>query len=176
MNANKLAAIFLAGLLGLAPCMQLAAATKAGPSPGGDQAAIRAAGESWNTAYNALNTDALVALYAADALLMPDTAPTAKGPVAIRKFLLAYAGVLAGLGYTPLVTNVIEVEVSGPIGFRSGSYAVKDKTGAVVDTGKWLEIWRKSDGKWLISRDIWNSDTLPIVMPSANAAGSEPST
>ena len=179
MNKLNVATISLACLLAVAPCTQAAAATTAGSTAvpaGRDEAAIRAAGDSWNTAYNALNTDALVALYAADAVLMPDTARTAKGQAAIRKFLLVYEGVLAGLGYTPVVTSVVEVEVSGPLGFRSGTYSVKDKSGAIVDTGKWLEIWRKSAGKWLISRDIWNSDMVPIIMPPANAAGSKPVT
>lgn len=172
-----MAAVFLACLLAVAACTQSVVATAAQSTAlpaGGDEAAIRSAGDSWNAAYTALNTDALVALYAADAVLMPETARNAKGPVAIRKFLLVYVAVLVDLGYTPVVTNVVEIEVSGHLGFRSGTYSVKDKSGAVVDTGKWLEIWRKSEGKWLIGRDIWNSDMLPILMPPTIATGSEP--
>jgi hypothetical protein len=32
--------------------------------------------------------------------------------------------------------------------------------GNLLDRGKYIEIWTKVDGKWLIHRDIWNS-SLP---------------
>lgn len=33
--------------------------------------------------------------------------------------------------------------------------------GQIEDAGKMLEIWRRQpDGRWLLARDIWNSDIL----------------
>jgi hypothetical protein len=42
------------------------------------------------------------------------------------------------------------------------AYAVTVK-GAVVETGKYLSVSRKKDGKWLYIRDTWNSNTPPAV-------------
>ena len=170
MNTLEKTAAFLAVLLSLAACAPLASDTAGSPA-GADEAAIRVAGDAWNNAYNALNTEALVALYAPDAVLMPEAAKTVKGDTAIRRFLVVYVALLADGGYTPVVANAVDIEVSGNLGFRSGKYSITDKSGAVVDTGKWLETWRKADGKWRIIRDIWNSDTLPLFPPAALAAG-----
>ncbi len=166
-------AIALAMLLALAACGPLTSVA-GGSSAATDEAAIRAAGARWNDAYKAGNVDGLVALYAADAVLMPETAKTAKGPVAIREFLKVYVALLTDSGFTPAVGNAVDVGVSGNLGFRAGTYAVTDKSGTVVDTGKWLETWRKTDGQWYIDRDIWNSDVLPLFPPYAYTTGSIP--
>jgi hypothetical protein len=62
--------------------------------------------------------------------------------------------------------------VSGDMGWQSGTYAVKDKAGKVLDTGKYLSVSMKKDGKWLYVRDTWNSDTPPpaAAAPAASAA------
>lgn len=164
MDAHKKAAVFAAGLLALAICMPSVAGASA------DEAAIRTAGAAWDAAYRAHNVDALVPFYANDAVLMPQTAPTAKGQAAIRKFLLAYTAKLADGGYTQFVSAVVDIDISGKLGFRSGPYSIIDKSGVVVDLGKWLQIWRKVDGKWHIIRDISNSDTLPLFPPERPAA------
>jgi hypothetical protein len=33
--------------------------------------------------------------------------------------------------------------------------------GASLGTGKYLEIWERQQGKWRITRDIWNNDAAP---------------
>ena len=175
MNSFKRVAVLLAGLLTLAACVR--PATDAAPSPaavpaaaaGADEAAIRAAGDAWNTAHGALNVDALLGLYSDDAVLMPETARTAKGSAQIRDFLQIYMALLKDGGYKPTVPDAIEIDVSGNLGFSSGTYWITDKDNGNVDTGKWLQIWRKEDGKWRIIREIWNSDMLPLFPPSSLA-------
>jgi hypothetical protein len=44
--------------------------------------------------------------------------------------------------------------------------------GAVVETGKFLSVSRKKDGKWLYIRDTWNSDAPPA--PAAAPAPAAP--
>jgi hypothetical protein len=58
---------------------------------------------------------------------------------------------------------------SGDMGWASGTYTVKDTSGHVVETGKYLSVSRKKDGKWLYVRDTWNSDG-----PPASAAPAAP--
>lgn len=169
MNTLRRTLAFPIALLWLAACTPLASGTAGKSTAADDEAAIRAAGQAWDDAYKALNADALAALYAPDAVLMPETARTAKGEAAIRQFLGIYVGLLAEGGYKPLIDNAGDIEVSGNLAIRSGTYAITDKDGMSVDTGKWLETWRKTDGQWRISRDIWNSDNLPLFPPMAYA-------
>lgn len=166
-------AIALAILLALAAHAPLASAADKSPAAT-DEAALRKAGDLWNHAYKTLNVDALVALYAADAVVMPETAVSAKGHKSIRAFLKVYVALLSDSGFTPAVGKTVDIGVSGNLGVRSGTYSVADKSGTVVDNGKWLEIWRKTDGKWRITRDIWNSDVLPLFPPNAYTTGSIP--
>ena len=45
---------------------------------------------------------------------------------------------------------------------------MKDASGAVVDRGKYLAVMqRQADGKWLMIRDTWNSDSPPPAPPAA---------
>jgi len=48
--------------------------------------------------------------------------------------------------------------VSGDLGWEWGTFTVTNKSGATVDKGKYVTVCAKKDGKWLIIRDIWNSD------------------
>jgi len=45
--------------------------------------------------------------------------------------------------------------------------------GAVVETGKFLSVSRKKDGKWLYIRDTWNADA-PLAPPAPPAAQPAP--
>jgi hypothetical protein len=53
------------------------------------------------------------------------------------------------------------------MGWVSGTYTVKDKSGRVVETGKYLSVSRKQGGKWLYVRDTWNSDAAPAEAAAA---------
>jgi hypothetical protein len=60
--------------------------------------------------------------------------------------------------------------VAGDTGWESGSYTIVDASGAIVDSGSYLSVAHKSNGKWLYSRDTWNSDRpLPVPAPAAAA-------
>jgi len=134
-------------------------------NPAAEVAALHAADQVWVKSYNSGDADTAAGLYAADALLMPPGAPTAHGRAAIRAFLAtdmaasAKAGVTFYLGATP------DGGVVGNMGWVSGTYAVKDKSGKVVDAGKYLSVSKKEGGKWLYIRDTWNSDGQPATEP-----------
>jgi len=124
-------------------------------------AALQAADKTWEKAYAAGNVDAVASLYDEQAVLLPPGAPAVKGRAAIKAFFVKdtaesqKAGVAFILGPNPAGG------VSGDMGWQSGSYAVKDKGGKVVEAGKYLSVSRKKDGKWLYVRDTWNADGAP---------------
>jgi ketosteroid isomerase-like protein len=127
-------------------------------------AALHAVDQVWLKSYNGGDVDTIASLYDEHAVLLPPGAPPMNGRAAIRAFFSkdmaesAKAGVTFNLGPNP------DGGVSGDMGWASGTYVVKDKSGKVVDTGKYLSVSAKKGGKWLYVRDTWNSDGTP---PSA---------
>lgn len=129
-------------------CLAFSLAVFSIESPAADSgkevAALQAADQSWEKAYNAGNVDAVASLYDEQAVLLPPGAPGANGQAAIRAFFAkdipesAKAGVKFFLGPKPAGG------VSGDIGWQSGTYVVKDRMGKVVDTGKYLSVSVKS--------------------------------
>ena len=139
------------------------------PASGADEAAIRAQTLSWAKAYNGGDATAVAAQYADDALLLPPGAPGASGRAAILAF---FTKDIAGSKAAGVVFNInpkIDVGVSGDMGWESGTYTVTIK-GAVVESGKFLSVSRKKDGKWLYIRDTWNADAPPAPPPPPAAA------
>lgn len=147
------------GLLAIAACTPPVADTSA------DAAVLRDGTKAWVDAYNAGDADSIVAMYAEDAVLMPPDAPLAKGHEAIRSFLAADIASFKANGVT-LVLGEESTGVSGNTGWHSGTFKVNGAGGATVGTGKYLEIWRKTDGKWLMVHDIWNGDAPAVAPPT----------
>jgi uncharacterized protein (TIGR02246 family) len=158
---GSLAAGLVCGLFGLAGYVDAA--------PAADEAAIRAQTTNWIKAYNGGDAKAVAALYADDAILMPPGAPRVKGRAAILEFFTKdIAGSKAG-GAVFAIDPKTEAGVSGNMGWESGTYVVTVK-GATVETGKFLSVSRKQDGKWLYLRDTWNADAPPAPAPAPAAA------
>jgi ketosteroid isomerase-like protein len=130
-------------------------------------AALHAPDSAWEKAYNGGDVEGVVSLYDANAVLLPPGAPPAKGRDAIRAFFAkdmaesGKAGVRFILGPKP------DGGVSGSWGWSSGTYVVKDKSGKIVETGKYLSVSKKVGGKWLYVRDTRNADGPP---PAAEPA------
>jgi ketosteroid isomerase-like protein len=101
---------------------------------------------------------------------MPPGAPPAKGHAAIREFLTKDIAGAKAAGITLVEGTVSDVGVKGDLAWHSGTFTVTNKAGATVDTGAFVEIWRKSGGKWVIIRDIWNSSSPPPAAAPASTA------
>ena len=135
-----------------------------------DEAALKAATDAWFVAYNAGNVEGVAALYTDDAVLMPPHAPVAQGKAAIRAFIAADTAGAKAAG-VKLVNAGSTVGVVGDTGWESGSYTANDASGAVVDSGSYMSVSRKVDGKWLYFRDTYNSDRpMPAPAPAVPAA------
>jgi ketosteroid isomerase-like protein len=163
MHMLKGAALVAAGLLALAGCAP--SAPDAGNTKA-DEDAMRQGTEAWVAAYSKGDVDAILALYAEDAVVMPPGVPAATNRDALRDFLTTDIATSAG---TTLELGASSSGVSGNIGWHAGAFTVKDTSGNAVGAGKYLEVWRKQDGKWLILRDTWNLDAPP-ASPSMPAA------
>ena len=153
---------------GAAVALALCSLGSSAADPAAEVAAIHAVDRAWVKAYNAGDVDTVAALYDQQAVLLPPGAPAANGRAAIRAYLAkdmaesSKSGLAFSLGAGPAGG------VSGDMGWASGTYAVTDRSGRIVETGKYLSVSRKKDGKWLYVRDTWNSDAM--------AAAPEPAT
>jgi uncharacterized protein (TIGR02246 family) len=134
-----------------------------------DEAALRAQTAAWEKAYNGGDAKGVAAQYAEDALLLPPGAPGVSGRAAILAFFTKDIADSKAGGAIFVLNPKTDVGVSGNLGWESGTYKVTVK-GAVVDTGKFLSVSRKKDGKWLYIRDTWNSDVPPAAPAPAAAA------
>jgi uncharacterized protein (TIGR02246 family) len=124
-------------------------------------AALQAADQSWAKAYNSGNAEAVANLYHEQAVLLPPGAPRVNGRAAIKAFFVKDTAESQKAGVTFILDPKPAGGVSGAMGWQSGTYAVKDKAAKVVETGKYLSVSMKKDGKWLYVRDIWNADGAP---------------
>jgi uncharacterized protein (TIGR02246 family) len=132
-----------------------------------DKAKLRADALSWFDFYAKADGEGMANLYAEDALLTPPGAPAQTGRAAIRAFLGEDAAKTRSAGLSIKNGTVTGAEVSGDIGWISGNYSVVDAAGAAVDSGSYLSVHRRTNGVWLYTRDIWNSDRAPAPPPAA---------
>ena len=151
----------------------LSACAPAAPPPvdtAAEETALKATTAAWLTAYNAGDVEKIAAMYAEDAVLMPPHAARSTGHAGIRAFLTADTAAAKGAGFK-LVPGPATAGVAGDTGWESGSYTIADASGATVDSGSYLSVARKSNGKWLYIRDTYNSDRpLPSPAPAPAAA------
>jgi uncharacterized protein (TIGR02246 family) len=157
-------------LLGLAVLFAVSGVQSAAADPAAEVAAIHAVDDVWVKAFNSHDPDTMAAQYDEHAVLLPPGAPAARGQTAIRAFFanMMPEATKDGLEFT--LGAKPAGGAHGDIGWSSGSYVLKDKTGHVIDTGKYLSVSRKKDGKWLYVRDTWNSDDPPASKEAASPA------
>jgi uncharacterized protein (TIGR02246 family) len=126
--------------------------TRAADQYAAEEKALASFTDMWMKAFNTQDIDSMTALHAEDAVLLPPDAPAVFGRDGIRS---AYVDLFAA-GFA-IELEDLEIKVSGNLGYKAGRYRMTDKTGSLVDRGKYIDIWSKKDGQWLLHRDIWNS-------------------
>ncbi|MGA3100252.1 MAG: DUF4440 domain-containing protein [Terracidiphilus sp.] len=124
---------------------------------------LRALDEEWSATAARNDLDGTVVFYADNAVLLPPNAPIATDKKSIRE---SCAGLLGPHTAVSWKWSKVEVAQSGELGYIYGSYkltiSASSESGAVNDTGKFLEVWKKQpSGKWKCIVDTYNSD-LPV--------------
>ena len=166
------ASIVALGIVALAGCTKTAppasdtaaVASAAAPDAAADEQAIRAVNPAWFKAYNAHDVEGVVSLYADDAVVNSPGAAPRRGKAAIREGYTKEIGEFAGAGLSQN-SGPGEFRVSGDLGYEANTFTLVDKSGKTIDTGKYVTVFARRDGKWMIIQDIWNSDTPPPPPP-----------
>ena len=118
---------------------------------------IDEAAKTWIKAFEARDAGRLSSVYGEDGMILPPNVEVIQGTEAIMNF---FKGML-DTGANLQLENQ-EMIVEGKLGYRMGLYKVFAKDGAMLDRGKYMEIWKRSDDRWWLYRDIWNT-SLPAT-------------
>jgi uncharacterized protein (TIGR02246 family) len=114
--------------------------------------------ERWAKEWTAKNLEALVALYAEDAVFLPATGSRVTGRTAIREL---FAGALASHP-SQLQVHSEATEQSGHLAYDSGEYEELSPSGDVIPSGRGnylLVVRRQGKNRWRIVQHMWTDET-----------------
>ena len=112
---------------------------------------------AWAIAQNTKDVNALMAMYAEDAVSMPDGEPMVSGKAAIQKKLEADFAKPAK--YASIAFETLDVYAQGNEATEVGKTMYKDAAGKTIGGGKYIAVYEKRDGKYLCIREIYNKDS-----------------
>ncbi len=122
---------------------------------------LKAAGAQWDRLFNSRDTSGLAALYAEDVISMPFNAPTIHGRQSLQAdFEKFFAQNTAR--HETLVEEILTTEDWGIERARYVlTYSPLSAGGEVRETGRHVVCRKKTNGKWQIAWELWNTDTPP---------------
>lgn len=132
----------------------LAASVGAAAQKQDARAAVDAAGKTFSQAVMAGDAAKIGPLYAEDAQAFPPNAPRVDGRAAIQKM---WTDVIAS-GVKRMELTTTEVQEAGDYAYETGTFSISGEADKHLDHGKYVVVWKRQGGKWMMFRDIWNSD------------------
>ena len=127
-----------------------------------DETAIEAALANYEKALNRSDTDAVMALYAADGVFMPQHFPSSIGTDAVRE---AYDAVFAAIKLT-VKFNIAEVrQVAPDWAFArtnsAGTTSINETGASNPEANQELFVFQKVGGDWKIARYCFSTTNPP---------------
>ena len=117
------------------------------------RAAIEAVNAKFDAAWGRKDAAAVTALYTANV-----------GPVSGSEAILEFWKAALAAAPPAAKLTATEVEAHGDTAHEVGTYQMFASDGKVVETGKYVVVWKREGGQWKLHRDIWNSDMAPAPM------------
>ena len=115
--------------------------------------AIMAGNEKLMAAASRGDATAMAALYTENGQVLPPNSDAVSGRQAIQSF---WQGAIQ-MGIKAVKLETVEVENYGTTANEVGRFTIQGEGGQVVDSGKYVVIWKQEAGQWKLHRDIWNS-------------------
>ena len=103
-------------------------------------------------------------LYSPDAIIYAPSSPPVVGHQAITSFWHT----VSIRGMSTIELQLMDLEVSENLLVARGKYVMRDKEKEYIDIGKFVALYRKEEGKWLLHTDMFNSSLetrSPISIP-----------
>jgi uncharacterized protein (TIGR02246 family) len=117
--------------------------------------------------FKANDADAVTACYAADAVLWIQGQPMAKGTEQIRA---AFAGYFAAYTVKDYTIEKLGGAAVGDDATAWGTYAIvavaKDTGKQAVSLGRFVDVSRRIDGRWVYLADHASDEPAPAAMPA----------
>ena len=120
------------------------------------KADIQTLENTWEVLDNARNPTAMADFYTDDAISFDNNKPMLVGKAAILKNMAV--SVAKKVKGSTIHYETLDVFGSENQATEVGRATEKDASGKVTRTGKYMCIWEKRDGKYLVVRDIYNDD------------------
>jgi ketosteroid isomerase-like protein len=163
---KKILIILLPAALMMAACSQPAAtAEEAKPAFSLDsvKAAIIESNKKFSASVASGDSVGFLSCYTTDAVLMAPNAPKFIGEAGLKAYF--YNG--ASSGALRIELNADEVFGGPEMVTEVGNWILKDSTGANLDKGNYMVLWKQENGQWKMFRDIYNSDNppMPVAAP-----------
>ena len=115
--------------------------------------AIAAANGNFMATFKRGDTAGMAALYTEKGQLLPPNSDFVAGREAIKA---VWQSVME-MGIKDAKLETVELEVHGDTAIEVGKYALSGEGGQVMDSGKFVVIWKQEGGRWRLHRDIWTS-------------------
>ena len=134
--------------------------------------AIRSIENQWTVALQNKDIDKILSFASSEAVVMEPNSVIYVGLQASRKQLeKIFADTTILWNTTSSAIDITEVSASGDLAYVRGinRSKIKSQTGLGENSDKWIDIWKKTDGKWKNIVQIWNSNnpteemTAPIA-------------
>ena len=126
--------------------------------------AVRTRSEGVVAAEAAFNVAEALAFWAEDAIVQPAGAPQIQGKEAIGDLYRQFyeSGLLKEFSGT---TSHLEVSAAGDLAYEYGvnRMVLAGPEGDLLDMGKYLVVWKKTDGEWFVQALSFTSDTAAPV-------------
>jgi ketosteroid isomerase-like protein/quercetin dioxygenase-like cupin family protein len=127
-----------------------------------ERTALMSADREWSQ--TSKDPDKFAEYFAEDAVSYPPGMSTIKGREAIRK---TFTEMMKAPGFALSWTATkADVAASGDIGHTAGTYEMS--MGGPTEKGKYFTAWKKVNGAWKVTDDIFNADEAPSAPGSAH--------
>lgn len=140
-------------------------------NPQAPEVSLRQAHDRWLKVLEGDDVNAIMSSLTEDAMVLSAGEELISGREALRAHYKQ--GIEQRNEEFELHVSNIEAVVEGDLGYTLGTYTITDADGDVVHRGKYLEIWRKQNAAWKLSRDIANSSSPAQTVPAASEPPSD---
>ncbi len=116
--------------------------------------AIQSNNRAFESAFARGDAAGLAAAYTSGAKALPPNGQSVAGRSAIQQF---WQGVI-NMGVKKVTLETKELEQAGDTAYEVGQAVLYSADAKVIDTAKYIVVWKQDDGQWKWHRDIWNSN------------------
>lgn len=116
--------------------------------------AIQDLARQFGTALQQCSAVDIANFYTNDGMLLPSGFDIIKGRQEIKSFWQD----AINMGIRNIRFDLVELEQHGDTAIEISKYTLTNEDEEVMERGKGMVIWKNNDNRWMIHRDIWNSD------------------